>query len=101
MAVSEGAAGRRRAQRRLAREIAEKRHERVQPQLNKAGQQARIRYANEMLKHPERKKDLPKAEKIQLARMAAYANQGRGNPEWVGAYKEFWYHKNDDNQSSD
>lgn len=88
--MAQSAADRRRAQRRLAKEIHENRYQRVAPKgVHEAGRKAQKEFANSRLGKNNDK--LPDAEKKQLARMAAYAAQGRGNPDYE-EFKKYWYH---------
>lgn len=88
--MAQSASERRQAQRRIAKEIHENRYQRVAPKgVHEAGRKAQKKFADSRLGKNNDK--LSDAEKKQLARMASYADQGRGNPDYA-EYKKYWYH---------
>lgn len=88
--MAQSAADRRRAQRRIAKEVRENRYQRVAPKgVHEAGQKARRDWADSRI--GKNNDNLSDMEIDQLARMASYADQGRANPDYV-VFEKYWYH---------
>lgn len=95
------AASRRRAQRAIARELAQERRGRGKYTLRTgsaartAGRHRTEQYLDEMLRHPERLQNTTTLEKRQLARAASLAMHGKANPAYYDAWHELFYHNAD------
>lgn len=85
---------RQRAQRRTARELRQKGgyQSKLPEGIRERGKEARRGSGEHYLNHPEARKDATPLERRQLARLAAQAKRGRGNPAFYEAFKDEFYH---------
>lgn len=102
--MAQSRADRVKAQRQNAREreAREKRHEHTERRAGRETARARQTRTDYLDKMAATKKfdGLSQAEKNSLASAAGYAANGKGNPEWEQAFKQFWYHGKDAQQAA-
>ena len=91
---------RRRAQRASAERLKATRDNKYQPVLPRAirapTRAAREKYANDVIAGREPYPDKGTREANNLASLASKASWGKADPRFEKAFKQYWYHKNDE-----
>ena len=93
---------RRRAQRETAKRLEGKRYTPVIPSGTKAGARAaREAYGHRVMAGTDPRPPKGSREGKNLARLAALAKTGKVDPAFEAAFKDYWYHKNDEKNEAD